>query len=388
MAYTFKFFSPSVQQGDRCDFYGGFPATAAELGGEAPPLAGTTLGSSLLATLSNPGSEEEIAIVLERSGSVYGRSNSLPLSRFDEAAENDIYVTPLSETVSLSELTSYVPPTPFTEDNITVTSVNVDLRPPNLVLSGHATSDGWWFFDLTIDFEYVCALVPVTNPIWFDDDSAKYVSIEQVDFKVDGKNLLQDIILLIGSGAIRTKLEDRLVTDLNADVRQRLSALGDAAATVSDVTITSGAVTIDITVVSPDSLCPLAMSMQSPAAMRTRSRAEIHRMRRIRDQVLPGTARGPAYAEMLSRHRTELTRLLGTRPDVATTFYAALDRVAAELGRRGLAELSVSAESVDAVRRTLDALLPHASPSLRSDLLAVRERLEGTRGVSARELLA
>ena len=387
MAYTFQFFGSSVQQGDHCEFHAGFPASAAQLAGEVPPMSTVTLGSGLTATLSSTQGEQEVAIVLSRAGDVYGRSNSMPLSRFSTSGDNDIYVTAISEQVPDEELASYVPPTPFTEDNITVTQAEAGLRPPYLVLSGEGESDGWWVFDLTMSFEYVCRLVPATQPIWFDDGDATYVGIEQVDFSVDGKNILQDILLLLGKGMIRTKLEDRVLLDLNAELRSRLSVLDDQAATVSSVTISSDAINADVTLVSPDSLCPLAMATRGPA-VRTRDRAQVARMRLVRDQVLMGDPRGREYAGMVRAHQTELWRLLSGHPDAAAAFYEALDGILAEAGRSGTGDLSVSATAVAAARRAIRAVSTYASPALRRDLAAADAVLAGGGPATAAQLLA
>jgi len=73
---------------------------------------------------------------------------------------------------------------------------------------------------------------------------------------------------------------------------------------------------------------------------------------------------------------------------VAATCYSALDLVAAEAGRKGISELSASAESVDATRRAIQSLATVASPALHRDLTAFHARLEGRGAVTADEVLS
>jgi len=385
MSYTFQFFAP-VLPGDRCLFYAGFPASASQLAGETDPMATVTLGSDLTATLSRTSGESEVALVLSRGG-VYGRSNSLPLSGFSTTAPNKIYVTTLSHEITAAEIAGYVPATPFTTDNITVTSAKVKLTPPNLVISGAATSDGWWFFDFTLTYEYICRLAPVTTPIWFMDAHTEYLSIAEVDFSLSGKNLLQDFFLLFGKGTIRSRLEQELADQLNAEVRDQLSALDDPAATLSNVTITASAITADITLVSTDSLCPLAMSSAPASRLRARPRAQVDRLRMIRDHVLAPEPRGQAYLDVFTRHRTELWRLVLTDPAAAATLSRAVDLAAGELGRAGVGQLSAGQETVTAAVAALDALAAHASDGLRQDLASLRTRLAGRNAVTTADLL-
>lgn len=386
MSHTFQFFDP-VLAGDRCLIYAGFPASASQLAGETDPMATVPIGADLTATLSRTDGESEVALVLSRGGKVYGRSNSLPLSGFSTTAPNPIYVTTLSHVVTADEVAGYVPPTPFTADNITVTSADVKLTPPDLAISGSATSDGWWFFDFTLTYEYICRLVPVTTPIWFMDAHTEYLTVAEVDFSLSGKNLLQDFFLLFGKGTIRSSLEQELADQLNAEVRDQLSGLDDPAATLSNVTITAGSISADLTLVSQDSLCPLAMATAPGHRLQTRQRAQVDRLRMIRDHVLAPAPRGQEYLDMFTRHRTELWRLMVAYPQTAAALSRAVDLGAGELGRSGIGKLSAGRDTITAAVAALDALGTHASDGLRKDLASLRTRLADRDMVTAADLL-
>src|SRR5262249_50270621 len=94
------------------------------------------------------------------------------------------------------------------------------------------------------------------------------------------------------------------------------------------------------------------------------------------------------YADMVRTHRAELGRLLAAHPDQAVAFYAVIDQVVNEAGRKGIADLSASAESVAAARRAIESLAAIASPELRRDLEAFHARLAGRGAVTAAELLS
>ncbi len=403
--YAFEFSGAAVQSGDRCEFFAGFPASAAELAGEADPLMGVTLGADRRAVYDNQPQEQEIAIVLSRNGERYARTNSLDLDDLSTSDDNEIDVSSLSQVLSEAELATFVPPTPFTEDNVTVTSASVDLDGGHLVLSGDAESDGWWFFDFTLEYEYTCDLVPVTLPLW-GSDNADYLSIRQVDFNLSGANIIQDILLIFARGAIRSRLEDRLESDLNAAVREELEVVDGPAATVSDVDITDTSLTIELTFAGLEPLCPLAMATAPPAAMAgpasasapataarrrrmwSRAGSEVRRMRRIRDEVLKPSVEGRRYIKMFHRHRPEVARLMAERPDLADVVHQAVDQINRDVGREGLAQLTVPSQSIEAGRRAIKALTKVASPDLRQDLAVVDDRLKGKTELTVDELLA
>lgn len=396
MSYVFQFPEPTstttfVAAGDVCEFYAGFPANASQLAGEASPIASTSVNAQYQATLGSAGGKSEIAIVLKRSGKVYARSNSLPVSRFSPSGSNPLYLLPITRELTESELRGYVPATPFSEANIRVTSAGLSVDGSRLKLHGSAESDGWWFFDFTLTFDYWFTLKPVSVPIWFGDD-AVYLSVVKDDFKIDGKNLLQDITLAFAKGTIRRKLEEKLADELNREIRDQVSVLGDAAVTVESATIGSKKFGLKINVLSPDSFCAFATSPAGGGSTATRvrraapvrlgglrERLSVWRLRALRDTVLQPSRKGAEYVKAVDRHRAELFGILLRHPDAARDFYAALEAFLAENTARKVGAETISPALLAAATRASQSVARYAGKSLQDSLAAFAREIAETK---------
>lgn len=398
MSYVFQFPESTteitlVSPGDVCEFHAGFPASASQLAGEAPPLASSRINSKSQATLSSVSGNSEIALVLKRSGKVYARTNSLALSRFSQSAANPMYLLPVSRELTESDLRGYVPDTPFSEDNIRVTSASLSIDGSRIKLHGSAESDGWWFFDFRVTFDYWFTLKPDTVPIWMDGDDF-YLSVVKEDFKVDGKNLLQDVALAFAKGTIRKKLEEKLEDELNDEIRNQVSVLGDAAVTVESAAIGSRKIALKINALSPDSFCAFAMSSSGGTTTSTAARARraaltpvgglrdrlsVWRLRALRDTVLQGSRKGAEYAQAVDRHRAELFTILLRHPDAAREFYAALEAFLSENSGNKVGSETLSAALLAAATRACQSVANYAGKPLQDSLAAVVREIAETK---------
>jgi len=371
MAYTFQFPEPAfgstyVAQGDKCEFYAGEPFNASQLAGETDPLMTDTVDSLYQATFTDSTGQKNVAIVLKNGGKTYARSNSIDLSQFSQSGANQIYVTPVEKVLTLTELQEFVPATPFTQENLKVTSADLSLSGGNLKVSGKAESDGWWFFDFTLEFEYIFSLQPVKNPVWLLDD-VQLLLVKTEDFKLTGKGILQDVFLVFAKGTIRKKFEEQLQSELNAAVDEQLSVLPDSSATISTVTVGSNSVTLKTYLVGTQPLCAFLTSPPASTGLKARTKAEVNKMHAIRDTVLKPTVKGQAYVAALDKHRLEISRLVSGSPEAARIFHTALGAFLAE-NARTRSNPTLSEKSIAAARTAIAEIRPLASPALRASL--------------------
>jgi hypothetical protein len=371
MNYTFQFPEPTfgstyVAVGDKCEFSAGEPFNASQLAGGTDPIMTDTVDSRYQATFTNPTGRDNVAIVLKNGGKTYARSNSIDLSQFSPSGTNRIYVTPMEKLLTLTELRGFVPATPFTQDNVKVTSATLSLSGGNLKVSGKAESDGWWFFDFTLEFEYTFSLQPVKNPVWVLEN-VQLLVVEKEDFKLTGKGILQDVLLVFAKGTIRKKFEERLQTELDAVIDDQLSALPDYSATISTVTVGSSSVTLKIYLVGTRSLCAFATSPPASMGSKARTKAEVNKMHAIRDTVLKPSVKGQAYVAALDKHKLELSRILSGSPAAANSFHAALGAFLAE-NAKTRANPTLSEKSIAAAKTAIAEIRTLASPVLRASL--------------------
>jgi hypothetical protein len=371
MSYTFQFPLPVgtavVSIGDKCEFYKGAPYTASQLGGETDPIMTDTVDSQYQATFTAPAGTTTVAIVLKKGSNTYARSNSMNLSQFSKTEVNWIYVTPVAKTLTLADLRGFMPPTPFTEANITITSATLSLSGGKIKVSGKAKSDGWWFFDFSLDYEYTFSLVPVKTPVWLTDD-VELAVVQKEDFNLTGKGIIQDVLLLFGKGTIRNRFEERLQSELDAVVTQELAALpDDYAPTISSVNVGTSSVTLSIYLVGTQPLCAFSISPPPSTRSKARTQAQVNKMRSIRDTMLQPTASGKAYVAALEEHQAEISRLASGDNAVAKSFHEALDLFLADNATTKSGPI-LSRESVAAAKTAIAKIRPIASPALRSTI--------------------
>jgi hypothetical protein len=269
--------------------------------------------------------------------------------------------------LTLADLRGFMPPTPFTEDNIKITSATLSLSGGKIKVSGKAKSDGWWFFDFSLDYEYTFSLLPVKNPVWMTDD-VQLAVIRKEDFNLTGKGIIQDVLLLLGKGTIRNKFEERLQSELDAVVSQELAALpDDYAPTISSISVGTNSVTLSIYLVGTQPLC--AFSISPPPSMRSKARttAQMNKMRSIRDTLLQPTANGKAYVDALEEHLAEISRIASGDNAVAKSFHEALDLFLADNATTKSSPI-LSRESLGAAKAAIAKIRPVASPALRSTI--------------------
>lgn len=272
---------------------------------------------------------------------------------------------------------------PIIEGDMTITAMNLATVGGDIRATGSGSYAAGFLGDVPFDFTYDFDLDPVGSAL-----STRVIEVETMSTSVVGTaggllgwilNMLVGLIAFVFKGTIEDEIEDAVQERVDAAVDDAFTAAGapaGAMATLLSVSESSGDVTIDPMVCIPLSQIDCA-SLISSGSVRVRSRAELRKLRLMRDRVLLDQPQGKAYVILLRRHSREIIRLLVDDPKLLRRVDELVARGLDEFDSKDPAAGVMSARTADAARSIMKRLAAKGSRELRAVIEQTLPEVDG-----------
>lgn len=337
------------------------------------------------------------AVRIKDEKRTYMRSGvcTLEMGHVDEDGTFTIgFVVQRVEQISLgTNLNEFTPDVPFTQQDLTVTSVGLSIVGSQIHSTGTGRYDAGFYGIHDIVFDYDFELEPRQSP--FDMSAVK---VKTLNTAVTGANngffgwLANLVVMIVASfnnGEIGKQARRAIQNEIDAAVDNTFNEMGateGATASVQRCRINPAGITIDAWGAIPATQisCP---SFLTSGSVLVRPLKQLRKMRAMRDKALRGTQRGEAYIQTIKSMSPEMVRLLILSPSLL--------KQADKLIRSGLADFDeadpakgvMSKETAKNAMKFLDQLGRKASPVLRTIASNIQNDIDDFVGKPVGEVL-
>ncbi len=383
---------------------GGFEGLAAELYDTSssppflpPPLIAAGKLSGGLTTFT-PGPPATFAIRLRDDSRTFLRTGVVDagVGTFDENGNftTGYLVERLAPvTFDSGELNDMLPDTPFTEDELTVNAIGLQVVGTYLRASGIGVYDAGFWGRHDVTFEYDFDLVPVRTA----HDAERLVNVETREVTVVGANpgffgWIQNLVVMIvaafNTGTIGRSVENTIQARIDQTVEDTFAEHDAEAATGAVQSVTIGVDGIEVeawgALPSTEISCPASLTAGS---VRRRPESQLGRLRIIRSRILSGTPRGDAWVQLFEANSPELVMLLVRRPSLLKRADAVVTQVLDDLDEKSPEASVMSKRTVRLLDEALEALMEIGSVRLRVLARQTRPEIAAMAGKPVRATL-
>jgi hypothetical protein len=367
----------------------------------APVLIGQTIVQDLEAVFDIGEGTGEFAVRLNATTGTRFRSRLLSFQQqVDEGADEAVIAFVLQEpmpspmVLTPAQVTGSLPPLPFTDGAVMITTLTLTLGAGMITVTGSAThtatvtvSDPFGFGVSTtftkstpVTFTASFTLAPVTGV----PTGERLIRVTLGPLTVTAAHggllgpladIITNVIIFFLDGTIREQIEDSIQAQIDAAVANAMGENVPASATVTVQSLAIAPAGLTLTPVAGVPGADVCPGEVASGSVRWRARAQQDHLRILRDKLIARSPLGVTYLDALKRHQAEIILLLLRNPDCLKAMDAAVKAVLAEFPARNPEKGRLSKKAAAAIEQFLRMAEKAASPKLAAVAAALRNDL-------------